>query len=85
MKKLLVLLAFAGVMAACGGEKKQAEEAQDVQEKSLAVQVYEAMKSGDPDYIYLMEKIYLLPAAEQQAALEELGRLSEADCGPEAG
>ena len=70
MKKLLVLMAFAGLMVACGGAPK-----------SLAQKAFEARQSGnEAAFGPIMEQIYLLPAEEQQAALEEFYSLvSEAE------
>ncbi|MBQ2126221.1 MAG: hypothetical protein II198_01015 [Bacteroidaceae bacterium] len=88
MKKSFAILALAGMIIACGGNKNTNAGENNVSEdnnKSLPQLIYEAMKSGDPNYATLMEQLYQLPPAEYEKAMEELGKLSEADYGPEAG
>ena len=86
MKKSFAILALVGMIIACGGNKNADEnKACEENNKSLPQQIYEAMKSGDPSYATLMEQLYQLPPAEYEKAMEELGKLSEADYGPEAG
>lgn len=74
MKKLLTLVAMACIMVACGGGQK-----------SLAEKIYDAYKNGDQNYPYLMEELYKLPAAEQQATMDELQQLMAADETPDVG
>lgn len=86
MKKSFAILALVGMIIACGGNKNADEnKACEENNKSLPQQIYEAMKNGDPSYATLMEQLYQLPPAEYEKAMEELGKLSEADYGPEAG
>ena len=83
MKKLLILLALTGVMASCGGKTKKAE---DAEQKTLAEQVYDAYKSGDQEkWGVLMDKMYRLPADEQEKEMAELQELMSTEYGPEAG
>lgn len=74
MKKLLTLVAVTCIMVACGGGQK-----------SLAEKIYDAYKNGDQNYPYLMEELYKLPAAEQQATMDELQQLMAADETPDVG
>ena len=71
---LLTLVAVTCIMVACGGGQK-----------SLAEKIYDAYKNGDQNYPYLMEELYKLPAAEQQATMDELQQLMAADETPDVG
>ena len=84
MKKLFIMLAFAGVMVACGGEGKK--EATEEPQKSLAEQIFEARQSGDMEQVgLLMVQFYELPADEQEAVMNELAEFESVLYGPEAG
>ena len=84
MKKIFIILAFAGVMAACGGEGKK--QAADEQEKSLAEQIIEARANGDDEQLgLLMVQFYELPQEEQDAIISELAEYEAVLYGPEAG
>ena len=65
MKKLFLLLALAGVMVACGGEKKD-----KATEKSLVEQAFEALKAEDFEALEALEAEYNKLSAEEQAAFD---------------
>lgn len=74
MKKLFLVLALAGVMAACGGEEKKAAN----DPKALAKEAFEAIQSEDVEALEaLNEKFEALSEADQKAFDEELAKLMQ--------
>lgn len=72
MKKLFLVLAMAGVMAACGGEEKKDDA------KSLAKQTFEAIQSEDVEALEALNKKFeALSEADQKAFEEELAKLMQ--------
>ena len=73
MKKLFLVLAMAGVMAACGGEEKKKEDV-----KSLAKQTVEAVMSNDMEALDALEKkVEALSEADQEAFKAEVEKLMQ--------
>ena len=72
MKKLFVVLALAGVMAACGGNEKKEDP------KALAKQAFEALQNEDYEaFEAIGAKVEKLSEAEQAEVEKELTKLME--------
>jgi antitoxin component HigA of HigAB toxin-antitoxin module len=78
MKKLFLVLALAGVMAACGGEEKKAAN----DPKSLAKEVFEA--ESDEAYEAAMEKVEALSDEDYEVYLKEYSKLVNGESEAEA-